>query len=563
MQQDKQHFENKLKQLENQQLPDMSQLETHWSTMQEMLGNATTVSPKKSAGNTTGLIAAAIILVSMSLIVYQFNDNRKNVAEKNTAVKQEQKNNPVTATPPLNNIIQSNTAVSKPKKKNHNHILSTTDNTISKQDAHIFSKVQLNVIPCEICPKTADSLSTSINHAALLTDLFQQLAKEKQVFRINNSRDTLLFAKEGTVLFIPAHSFYGKDIEIGITEFYAYADMIANRLVTTSNGQQLVSGGMLHIEAKENGATVKLSNNQQIRAFVPGINSEDSMQLFYGNSNTNGGGDTIVSGNNNPNWILSNNGLNSPFVKLDIRAIDLTDEYAEKSGTFFSKSKAVFYRSRNAIYSRKELKEILQKKYGNYYDRIVVKNEWKKPLFKIDKASNLGDTAVYSPLEMRIYQLKALDTIYTMTRSSTTNTISNKLYMLYKDSSMQKIFNSRYSIDLNQLGWINCDRFYGKPGPKHNYVIDLKDNLANYQTFLVFDKLKSIMNGYPKGKSQIVFSKIPSDEPFRIVSIGINKEGKSVIAMNEGPFNQSVIHEMKFEEADPYTMKTSLSKMNK
>ena len=122
MQQDKQHFENKLKQLENQQLPDMSQLETHWSTMQEMLGNATTVSPKKSAGNTTGLIAAAIILVSMSLIVYQFNDNRKNVAEKNTAVKQEQKNNPVTATPPLNNIIQSNTAVSKPKKKNHNHI---------------------------------------------------------------------------------------------------------------------------------------------------------------------------------------------------------------------------------------------------------------------------------------------------------------------------------------------------------------------------------------------------------------------------------------------------------
>ena len=220
----------------------------------------------------------------------------------------------------------------------------------------------MNVIPCEICPKTADSLSTSINHAALLTDLFQQLAKEKQVFRINNSRDTLLFAKEGTVLFIPAHSFYGKDIEIGITEFYAYADMIANRLVTTSNGQQLVSGGMLHIEAKENGATVKLSNNQQIRAFVPGINSEDSMQLFYGNSNTNGGGDTIVSGNNNPNWILSNNGLNSPFVKLDIRAIDLTDEYAEKSGTFFSKSKAVFYRSRNAIYSRKELKEILQKK---------------------------------------------------------------------------------------------------------------------------------------------------------------------------------------------------------
>ena len=71
------------------------------------------------------------------------------------------------------------------------------------------------------------------------------------------------------------------------------------------------------------------------------------------------------------------------------------------------------------------------------------------------------------------------------------------------------------------------------------------------------------MNGYPKGKSQIIFSKIPADEPFRIVSIGINKEGKSVIAMNEGPFNKSVIHEMKFEEADPYTMKTSLSKMNK
>jgi hypothetical protein len=562
MQQDKAYFESKLKQLENQQLPDMSQLETHWSTMQQMLSNAPTFSPKKSMGNTTGLIAAAIMLVSLSLIVFQFNDNRKNSAEKNTAVNNAQKNNFITATPPVINNTQSSNTVSKPKKKNHNHILSATDTTNDKQDAHIFSKVLLNVIPCEICPKTTDSTG-SINHAALLTDLFQQLAKEKQVFRINNSRDTLLFAKEGTVLFIPAHSFYGKDIEIGITEFYAYADMIANRLVTTSNGQQLVSGGMLHIEAKENGVTLNLASNQKIRAFVPGINSEDSMQLFYGDSNTNGGGDTISTFNNFLNWNLSGSEIISPFLKQQIRAVNLTDENAEHSLTMFNKLKGVFYRSRNAVYSRKELKEILRTKYGFIYDKIVVKNEWKKPILNFDKSSSFGDTANYSPLQIRIYQLKPIDTIYTMTNIASVNTISNQLYSRYKDSSLQKLFNSRYSIDLNQLGWINCDRFYNRKGPKSDYVIDLKDNHSNYQTFLVFDKLKSIMNGYPKGKSQIIFSKIPADEPFRIVSIGINKEGKSVIAMNEGPFNKSVIHEMKFEEADPYTMKTSLSKMNK
>jgi hypothetical protein len=47
MQQDKNNIEDKLRQLDNQQLPDLSQMDGHWQAMKEMLGQAA-IAPKHS-----------------------------------------------------------------------------------------------------------------------------------------------------------------------------------------------------------------------------------------------------------------------------------------------------------------------------------------------------------------------------------------------------------------------------------------------------------------------------------------------------------------------------------
>ncbi|MEI9957198.1 MAG: hypothetical protein WDM90_13055 [Ferruginibacter sp.] len=46
MQQDNNHIENKLRQLENQQLPDLSAMDAHWQQMQAAL--APNINPKQN-----------------------------------------------------------------------------------------------------------------------------------------------------------------------------------------------------------------------------------------------------------------------------------------------------------------------------------------------------------------------------------------------------------------------------------------------------------------------------------------------------------------------------------
>ena len=47
-------------------------------------------------------------------------------------------------------------------------------------------------------------------------------------------------------------------MKIAVREYYKYEDIIAAKLTTTFNGEQLITGGMLHISAEQDGKPVTI-----------------------------------------------------------------------------------------------------------------------------------------------------------------------------------------------------------------------------------------------------------------------------------------------------------------
>ena len=122
----------------------------------------------------------------------------------------------------------------------------------------------------------------------LLKDFYARLEKEKQVFTVNTDQPIVLVAKEGTRLHIPANCFSNKNgiikgqVQITLQEFYKYPDMIAARLATTSDNRQLLTGGMLHLEANANGEALEMTSEKIIHVRMPAPQYDERMMLFTG-----------------------------------------------------------------------------------------------------------------------------------------------------------------------------------------------------------------------------------------------------------------------------------------
>lgn len=165
-----------------------------------------------------------------------------------------------------------------------------------------------SVIVDTIQRKKPIETSTEINNSIILKDSFSSkkrvtkgallkpvknvdtsFKKAPENFKINIQKDTLLVCKEGTKLKIKANSFVdikgnliNGTIDLNITEYYKLSDMLLANLSTTSNGEQLETGGMLFIEAKQDETNLKLVENSSIEISFPTANKQDGMRMFSG-----------------------------------------------------------------------------------------------------------------------------------------------------------------------------------------------------------------------------------------------------------------------------------------
>ena len=119
----------------------------------------------------------------------------------------------------------------------------------------------------------------------------------------------------------------------------------------------------------------------------------------------------------------------------------------------------------------------------------------------------------------------------------------------------------RFSVDIRELGWINCDRFYRESGPRIDYIVNLGDTASNYYTLLVFDNIKSMINGTITG-NKVRFNQMPLGLKARLISVGI-RDGKPVAAMQPVTIDKQVLEGLKFEETSAPAFKEQVATLDR
>ncbi|MCP9751777.1 hypothetical protein [Ferruginibacter sp. HRS2-29] len=570
MQQDN-YIKNKLQQLENQQLPDLSQMDEHWKQMQAMLQPVQATPAKTFPKGGVWLIAAACIIAAVVVLV-----NKKQTttsAESNASlVKQTaEKNQPET-------VLSEDTTLIVP-------VMATSDSLVKTLKPSYIKPFVLQLNENNSITKTERSDSTqnilpqgenepAISRQRLLEELFNGLVKEAQEFDIDNSKDTLLFCKEGAALLIPAATLGNGAVKISIREYFKKSDIVLNKLTTMSNSDQLVSGGMVHIGATKNGQPVQTVSNNPVRLILPDTTANMKyMQLFYGD---NGRGGRVAQGNIDTaeagagliNWIAQTSNFTTQQFQTQVWVLDLRNEPFKiknrKKGEV-----AVFNIVHEPKLPREQIRQMLKEKYGYYKVRFGF---GQNSFFHGRTTTYLNRSGTYSdiPIGDSIWMGKSQADKYNLPFSKTRVVVSRSesvdgttysaISRTVNADVIEKI-NDKYGVEISSLGWINCDRFYNDSRKKVNYAVNLGDAAKNYYTVLVFDNYRSVMPGYISG-NEIRYNMLPLGEPVTIVSIGIDAKGQAVVAMKKTKVSEETLTGLHFETTTPTDLKASLSKMD-
>ncbi len=568
------HIDNKLRQLENQSLPDLSRQDDHWQQMKTMLQPP--VTPAK--GNSFGFKnyfwwLAAILLIGGIYLIYQLTNQPgetiKPVTEKGSqplTIKPQ----PIDSTPGQQSRIKDS-GVSF--KKQRTPLLLTARTTDGKDTTLEFLPVNESVI-------------TKEEKKITLYDFFKELEKETQQFVIDPKRDTLIAGKDGTALFIAANIFNSKSpVTILLREYYSYKDIITNRLSTCSDGRQLITGGMIHLFAMSDGKQVNLNPGKTIQWFVPDTSANmREMELFSGQPQINLRlkADTVRSimyldslytePYDAINWVPQQRYFSMPDYRPMARVLDLRDDPFKRKITRNNELIGYFRIARDAEINKEQLRALLKEKYA--YHQVVIRRERKSHIRKNklrgtnykewSYAESLGDSTWVDLHIATRYKLPASDT----SKPSKQNTFWDGFRWRPVSDSFSagnywNALSKRFSVSINTLGWINCDKFYNDQRPKIEFYVDLKDTAANYYTLLVFDRIKSMMTGsVSRAGNRVVFQNVPEGEPARVISVGI-KDGKAVSAMENVQLSRTVLSGLKFEETTPADFKEQAGTMDR
>ncbi len=122
-----------------------------------------------------------------------------------------------------------------------------------------------------------------------LNQVFKDLRSVSQHFSVQAGRDTTIYGTRGTILHFYENSFLNGDmvvmvsgiVDLELVEMYDPGDMMQNRATTTTlDGQPLMSGGQVRIQATNNSWPV-YANKYGIGFKQDGA-SNQPMELYYG-----------------------------------------------------------------------------------------------------------------------------------------------------------------------------------------------------------------------------------------------------------------------------------------
>ncbi|WP_298753866.1 hypothetical protein [uncultured Psychroserpens sp.] len=178
-------------------------------------------------------------------------------------------------------------------------ILETNSTTIVSEIVSDSSKVKDKIASSE--EEVTYTTTTTNKKFGSVSETQVNIKKKPQIIQLNTDKDRTITCKEGTILKIKKGTFINPNtqqivtgkINLNVTEYYKLSDILLANLSTVSHGKQLETGGMLYIEAKQNGTALELKDDSPIEIQFPTTNKKPEMQLFSGQWS-----------NDNINWTL-------------------------------------------------------------------------------------------------------------------------------------------------------------------------------------------------------------------------------------------------------------------
>lgn len=409
MQHDK-NIENKLREMEAMEQPDLAQMDAHWQQMAGMLQPV--VLPVKKGWPKwmlNGFYGAVVVLL-IGISIW-FVTSRKNESREETITGQNKYapavESAVNSAPAASAVPVNDKAVSAINTISHQPVINLSlipdtarsdSNRIPESQDSILGTMKIKFTDCDNCPLKTNPvvLNDAQRRQLQLQRLFMQLGKEEQHFVIDNRRDTVLRFAEGTGLLVPANSFGGMNgAELSVKEFYKTSDIILNQLNTESNKDQLETGGMLQIEAGYKGSKLSIDAQKPLVLFMKDTSDNmKGMQLFNGNtygpaprlaSSTGSGGyskEDTASGNDQYyiNWIAQGRYFTKNIVQTQMKVLNLVNEPYKTRET--SKGTiAYFIMGEESTLERSQLKKMLKEKYGYY--KVKLRADFRGPFINV------------------------------------------------------------------------------------------------------------------------------------------------------------------------------------
>lgn len=595
MQSDKQHIDDFFRRKEEAFTPDEQNATAHWQQMQKQLAEPGVGASANQKNGLNGMrkigkfLGGLLIVAIIAILAIKTNwSNKKATAtttkQQSTAVapqpipetkqhtipataettKQEATittTNVVPVSKPKAPPVPAMTLISPPITRAETESVTTHSMEYNREEQTLTNESLYSHI------KPKDSIQNKPITKASLQQFFDELKKEEQTFYVQAGRDTTLIAKEGTQLVIPANILYRKNniakgqVKITMREYYKMEDILAAKLTTTSNGKQLVTGGMVHITAQQDGENLTIDPSRTITIKMPVDKDkyDNNMQLFTGQelpeSSDKGSG---------INWLQAGRNL-QPFDGSDKKVLDFNigwvEPYAE---SYRKKNIAKFYVSTRITMPKAAIIAQLKQRFGGYYDVIKLKRYHKKP----------GEYMFGSPAKQRgeFYTKQVIiDSVYVNVLAALTSgaiAIQDSLrYMalLNKDSVYLKKYlamHKTYRFALSGFGWINCDAFLFDPRPKVTITASLGNsaNASDYVSMLVYKRYQSIMDGF-RGGNNFYFQHIPKGEPAFLITLTVNNDKVVSNIQSITPSLNKEVDNLVFEPTTPEQFKQKLQSL--
>ncbi len=379
---------------------------------------------------------------------------------------------------------------------------------------------------------------------------FTNAKVETEYFSVDNQKDTMIIGSKGTKIIIPARCFISssgkkvKDVIVTMEEYYDKDEMLLNELTTiTDNGDMLISGGMININATTpEGEECFISGQGGIQINFAEEENNPEMQLFTGFRDRNNiiwATEPIAQPIPQGRIIIGNLSQN----KLKGRKWLVKDRFPTSVLNYLMNTLSYpeFVRSQQIcgevilsfqMDTRGKLRNVkIEKGLHPLVDQDVMLKLAEIPLQSpvIDRAEKakkyVFECSIFYCLNecSKAGKQYELSKIYKNIEAYTPSlNIEGKSYSNEAQASAQQWFSSM------SLGFINCDRFYNSPKGKTDLLVkDTSDKIIDYK--LIFTSIKAVFPA-KKAKEGFIFSDIPMGEEVMLVAVEY-KEGDFALGL--------------------------------